>query len=86
MLLLEIRRLRGMVGSTLSQAVTGSQDLAMLELRSFVRSYHAYQTVWDPDVGDVLRLEREPTNSKDRFAIAVMDARSGVWLGTSLLT
>ena len=56
-----------------SQAVTGSQNLAVLELASFVRGYHAYQTVWDPKVGDVLRLEREPTNSKDRLAVAVMD-------------
>ena len=61
-----------------SQAVTGSQDLAIVELRSFVRGYHAYQTVWDPKVGDVLRLEREPTNSKDKFAVAVMDAGSRV--------
>ena len=29
-------------------------------------------------VGDVLCLEREPTNSQDRFAIAVMDAGSRV--------
>ena len=33
-----------------------------------------YQTVWNPKVGDVLGLEREPTNSKDRIAFAVMDA------------
>lgn len=61
-----------------SQAVTGNQDLAVLELASFVRGNHAYQTVWDPKVGDVLRVEREPTNSKDRLAVAVMDDRSRV--------
>ena len=61
-----------------SQAVTGSQELAVLELRSFVRGYHAYQTIWDPTVGDTLRLEREPTNSKDGFAVAVIDARDRV--------
>ena len=62
-----------------SQAVTtASQDLVVLELTSFVRGYHAYQTIWDPKVGDVLRLEREPTNCKDRFAVAVVDARNRV--------
>ena len=42
---------------------------------SFVRGCHTYQTVWDPKVGIVLRLEREPTNSKDRNAVSVMDPR-----------
>ena len=37
-----------------SQAVTGSQDVAVLEFRSFVRGYHVYQTTWDPNLGDVL--------------------------------
>lgn len=42
----------------MSQAVTTtSGDLAVLELTSFVRGYHAYETIWDAIVGDVLRLE-----------------------------
>ena len=39
---------------------------------------HIYKTVWDPKVGDMLRLEREPTNSEDRFAVAVMDTGNRV--------
>ena len=56
-----------------SQAVTGSQESAVLEFLSFIRGYHVYQTTWDPKLGDVLRLEREPTNCKDRFAVAVIN-------------
>ena len=63
-LLLEIHRMAGSI-----------YQLAFLELRSFVRGYHAYQTLWN---SDVLCLERELMNSKDRFAIAVMDAGSRV--------
>ena len=56
-----------------SQAVTGSQESAVLEFLSFIRGYHVYQTTWDPKLGDVLRLEREPTNCKDRFVVAVIN-------------
>ena len=62
-----------------SQVVTttsADQELSTLELSSFVRGYHSYQAIWDPKVGDVLRLQREPTNCKDRYAVAVMDAAS----------
>lgn len=62
-----------------SQAVTAaSQNLTVLELQSFVRGYHAYQAIWDPKVGDTLRLEREPTNTRDKFAVAIVDARKRI--------
>ena len=61
-----------------SQAVTGSQESAsqesaVLEFLSFIRGYHVYQTTWYPKLGDVLCLEREPTNCKDRYAVAVIN-------------
>ena len=39
---------------------------------SFIRGYHGYKDMWEPALGDVLRLEREKTNIKDKFAVAVM--------------
>ena len=56
----------------------GSQDLTLVEFQSFVRGYHSYQTVWDPKRGDLLSLERETTNCKDKFAVAVVDRSSVV--------
>ena len=36
-----------------------------------VRGYHVYQRIWTAAVGEVLHCEREPTNSGDRYAVAV---------------
>ena len=47
-------------------------NLCVLEFESFIRGYRGYKDMWEPALGDVLRLERELTNVKDKFAIAVM--------------
>ena len=60
------------------QLETGTQDLAVLDFQAFIRGYHAYQEIWDPQLGDVLRLERELTNCLDKFAVAVMNGSSAV--------
>ena len=36
-----------------------------------VRGYHVYRHIWSAAVGEVLSCEREPTNSRDRYAVAV---------------
>ena len=36
-----------------------------------VCGYHVYQRIWTAAVGEVLHCEREPTNSQDRYAVAV---------------
>ena len=46
-------------------------SLCILELDLFIRGYHTYKDTF-PMLGDVLRLERETTNIKDKFAVAVM--------------
>ena len=38
---------------------------------SCVRGYHVYQDVWDAAIGEILTCEREPSNSQDRYAVAV---------------
>ena len=47
-------------------------SLRVLEFDSYVRGYHAYKDMWNPALGDVLPLEREITNPKDKFAVALM--------------
>ena len=37
-----------------------------------IRGYHAYKDLWTPSIGDVLLLKREPDNSKDHCAVAVI--------------
>ena len=41
-----------------------------------VRGYHVYQRIWTAAVGEVLHCEREPTNSRDRYAVAVKKFRA----------
>ena len=48
------------------------------EVPSFVRGYHAYQDMWNPSVGQVLRLRKEPDNSHDRHAVAVVKSGNTV--------
>ena len=48
-----------------------SSGINSFSFNSFVRGYHAYVEEWEPWVGEVLPLEREPTNPEDRRAVAV---------------
>lgn len=43
-----------------------------IELSSFVRGVHAYKDLWKPRIGEVLQLQREPNNSQDKLAVAVL--------------
>ena len=54
-----------------SQVACGNEPLQVFEFKSFIRGYHAYQDLWSPQLGDVLPIEREPTNLEDKFAVAV---------------
>ena len=47
-----------------------------MELEEFmvdvcVRGYHIYKDIWPAVIGEVLACEREPSNSQDRYAVAV---------------
>jgi len=54
-----------------SQEVCGNEPLEIFEFNSYIRGYHAYQDLWSPQLGDVLPIEREPTNHEDKFAVVV---------------
>ena len=45
---------------------------------SCVRGYHVYQDVWDAAIGEILTCEREPSNSQDRYAVAVKKEGSSI--------
>ena len=57
---------------TASQVVSSTvADLEVLEIRSYVRGYHAYMDVWTPIQGQILLVRRGPTNIKDKNAVGV---------------
>ena len=45
--------------------------LAVAEIDSFIRGFHEYKDIWQPVVGEMLLLRKEPTNIKDRLAVCV---------------
>ena len=45
--------------------------LGIVEINSYVRVYHKYKESWTPVIGDVLQLQQEPSNLKDKLAIAI---------------
>ena len=53
-----------------SQVIGASLEL--LEVCSYVRGYHEYMGVWNPIQGQTLLLKQEPTNAKDKNAVAVL--------------
>ena len=54
-----------------SQPVS-STTICNYNFDSYIRGYHAYKDRWNqPWIGEVLPLERDPTNPHDKFAVAV---------------
>ena len=51
---------------------TGRSSSRSVEIRSYVRGYHAF---WNPVVGQKMLLKREPNNREDLHAVAVLDER-----------
>ena len=48
--------------------------LGIVEINSYVRGNHEYKESWTPVIGDVLPLQREPSNCNDKLAVAVISA------------
>ena len=46
--------------------------IIIASLTSFIRGHHVYCQEWTPAVGEVLALKRQPDNSHDKFAVAVI--------------
>ena len=45
---------------------------SVFEAQSFVKGYHDYMHLWTPRAGEVLTLQREPQNTMDQHAVAVI--------------
>ena len=46
--------------------------MAVFEKHSVIHGHHLYQRIWTPEIGKYLVCEREPTNSIDRYTVAVV--------------
>ena len=45
---------------------------ASFEFPSFIRGFHVYMNIWEPEINEVLNLAHEKDNKSDKFAIAVL--------------
>ena len=63
------RRQDRMASQPVGSSSTGTN---FIEILSFVRGVHAYKDAWEPRVGEVLLLQREPDNGEDKLAVAVL--------------
>ena len=55
---------------------------SVFEAKSFIRGYHDYMHLWMPRAGEVLTLQREPQNTVDQHAVAVIKKQSSCWTRT----
>ena len=49
-----------------------------LEIKSFLMGFHEYRTLWTPHENEVLFTRMEPTNTKDKFVVAVICIKDSV--------
>ncbi len=61
-----------------SQPISSTGIISSFSFESFVRGYHAYKEQWEPWIGEVLPLERDPTNPEDRHAVAIKNSSGTV--------
>ena len=57
--------------TTVNKMFTNPVLFGSFQLPSFVRSHHVYKAIWTPSEGQVLQLQREPSNPNGRFAVVV---------------
>ena len=50
----------------------GGVDMAKFVLKSVVRGYHVYHTIWEAAIGEEHPCKAEGGNCSDRFAVAVV--------------
>ena len=50
---------------------TAAAVIEVLEIPSYIRGYHAYMSICNPVLGQMLLVKREPTNRKDRNAVGL---------------
>lgn len=64
--------------STMASQAVSSSGIDSYSFDSFARGYHKYMDRWDPWFGEVLPLEREPTNPADKCAVSIRKASETV--------
>lgn len=54
-----------------------------LRVECYVRGYHVYQRIWNPEVGEVAVAVRDIGNGHDRYAVAILEEETCCTVGHS---
>ena len=63
---------------TMTSQSIASTEVGSFSFEAFIRGYHAYKEQWVPWIGEVLPLERDPTNPENSNAFAVKNGSGTV--------
>ena len=55
--------------------------MATFEMDSCVRGHHISKTFWSPTIGEELLYQSEEVNSKDPYAVALVEKTKGAVVG-----
>ena len=53
---------------------SGSGGVRSFRVESYIRGYHVYQRIWNPELGEVVIAVREGDNTHDRYTVAILEA------------
>ena len=56
----------------LVQQMSSTRLTALCVYDSVIRGHHVYKAIWTPAVGEVLLVRKEPANTHDRKAVAII--------------
>ena len=51
-----------------------------LDVKVFIMGFHEYRTIWTPQENEDLHARMEPTNEREKFAVAVISYKTLLFL------
>ena len=62
----------------MTSSSSGVSGAALCVYDSVIRGHHVYKTIWTPYIGETLLAQKDPTNSHDRRAVAIVTPERAV--------
>ena len=66
------------VKKKMTSSSSGVSGAALCVYDSVIRGHHVYKTIWTPYIGETLLAQKDPANSHDRRAVAIVTLERAV--------
>ena len=66
-----VHRVYNMASCSTTSALSDDSVNTSFIFSSFIRGFHVFKDRWDPQIGEILRVDHERNNSEDKNAIAI---------------